>query len=189
MSKTKSSEYALVLLSGFVRSLANTERQLRDYFTSHKLEIPASLRSETMLLMFFAYDAGIASGTESLRENIRDHFADLVFSETMLLMFAASGKESRLRRENIREHFSDLVGSGEKSKERMDEYATAMRGNTGSSRYLQNIGHVFATHVGNGDANALVAAMAASAWANNYKAIDDLLKQQIGSIQYVPLPR
>ena len=97
-----------------------------------------------------------------------------------------SGKESQLR-ESIRSYFHALIGEIPFDVDgRLEEYASAIERNAGSPKYLENIGHVFATHVGNGDANAFIAAMAASAWANSYKAVVDLLNMEIGSMEYVP---
>jgi hypothetical protein len=107
--------------------------------------------------MVSAFDAGIVSGSESqLRESIRSYFHALVGE----IPFDVDG--------------------------RLQEYASATERNAGSPKYLENIGHVFATHVGSGDANAFVASMAASAWANTYKMIVDLLNREIRAMEYVP---
>ena len=155
--KINSGEYAVVLVSGLETIIDSTERLFRDSFSSIDLVIPSSLRSETAMLMVSAFDAGIVSGNESqLRESIRSYF------------HALSGG------------FASSVSA------RIAEYALAIEGNTGSSKYLENIGHVFASIIGNGNADVHVAAIAASSWANTYKMVVDLLNKEIGSIEYVP---
>ena len=106
MARMKSNEYAVILVSGLETSIGEAEKLFRDSFSSMKLEIPASLKSETAMLMVSAFDAAIVSGKESqLRESIRTYF------------HALSGGRG----------FDFDVTT------RIEEYASAIEGNTGSS--------------------------------------------------------
>ena len=154
--KVTSGEYAVVL-GEWTRNKYRFHRETIQgffFFSSGGNSRPL-LRYETARLMVSAFDVGIVSGKEGqLRESIRNDFHVLVGESPF-----------------------DVDG-------RIGEYASAIEEGAGSSKYLMNIGSVFARHVGN--EGLVVPGMAASAWANSYKMVGDLLNKEIGSMEYVP---
>jgi len=116
------------------------------------IELPENLEFEIASLLYFAFDFGMASGTETeIRNKIRDAFLEAKPIDEL---------------------------EAERTSSRVEEYLNELRTEHDRERQMLLLGNVFAKHTGNED-DISVVTWASIQYGTTFRFVTDLMKEQL----------